>query len=172
MSDETKRAHWEATREKWELFIKNYEKCLYIREACDKTGVTYRELQYYRDEYPDFAERMRKIEKLKIELAEEELYRRAMGYDETVTKDGKVTVMRRHSDTCLMFYLKAHYPEKYNDKRAFDLNENKADKISVLESPPGAGGAAKRAETVLTVRSRRAAFDKVKEKIERQDLDA
>jgi hypothetical protein len=49
---------------------------------------------------------------------EDEARRRAMGWDEPVFHDGRqIGVVRRYSDTLLIFLLKGLKPEKYRERR-------------------------------------------------------
>ena len=48
-----------------------------------------------------------------------------MGWDEPVYRDGVlVGSIRKHSDTCLIFILKARRPEKYRDRHEVDTKHS------------------------------------------------
>jgi hypothetical protein len=70
-------------------------------------------------------------EALKVALikAEDELYRRAVkGWEEPVFYKGEETGhVQKFSDTCLIFFLKANNPEKYNPINKVSMDVSSAD---------------------------------------------
>jgi hypothetical protein len=72
-----------------------------------------------RDEDPDFAVEWDRAKQIGAEALEDEANRRAYdGWDEPLAEKGRLTghVVRKFSDTLLIFLLKGAKPDKYKDR--------------------------------------------------------
>lgn len=75
---------------------------------------------------PEYAEAFQAAEQQACDRLEQEARRRAVeGVEEPVFHRGeKCGVVRKYSDTLLIFLLKGAMPEKYKDRHAHDVNAN------------------------------------------------
>jgi hypothetical protein len=91
----------------WERFLSIYEKTGHLSQACIESHISFK--AYYRRylEDEEFREKIAVVLEMQVELAEEELRMRAFLGTGNCPK----------SDQLLMFYLKAHKPDVYGDRR-------------------------------------------------------
>jgi SepF-like predicted cell division protein (DUF552 family) len=109
-------------------------------QVADKLGIAYSTFNYYKNEYLELMEALKKGKENLLEELKESLYKRAMGYKtEEVkqlirkTRAGKeITEVEKYtkeiySDTCLIFALKNLDPENWRDRRELqqDVKLNK-----------------------------------------------
>lgn len=90
-----------------------------VTKACEQAAVASRQSVYQWQEHdPEFAIAFRLAEVEATERLEAEAHRRAVeGTDKPVYQGGRrVGTVREHSDTLLIFLLKARAPEKYRDR--------------------------------------------------------
>lgn len=89
----------------------------YIQRACNAVGVSYTTFCSWRDRDAEFALAVDTIREIQVERLEAEVDRRAMGYEEALSYQGRLTgdTVTRYSDNLLMFRLKALKPETYRD---------------------------------------------------------
>lgn len=89
----------------------------HVQKACKTAKTTRTSVGTWRDEDPEFASMWESIQEANIERLEEEVDRRAMGYEEPLVYKGELTgeTVTRFSDNLLMFRLKALRPERYRD---------------------------------------------------------
>lgn len=140
------------TLSKKELFLSAYENnALNVSAACKLANINRRQTVYeWRENDEAFRQSWDSIESSVVESAEQELYRRAVvGVNEPVYQ-GKELVghVRRYSDTCLIFMLKAHKPQKYTQvqkiaptdptgEHAYGLREISTDELLSLAREQG-----------------------------------
>jgi hypothetical protein len=104
-------------RRDWRIpFIEALTKSPSVTHAAVVAGIdrstAYRE--YNND--PAFADLWEDAVNAAIELAEHELYRRAVeGVDKPVTVAGEREIVKEYSDTLLIFFLKTRKPDTYRD---------------------------------------------------------
>jgi hypothetical protein len=101
-----------------ERFLRQFEKLGTIVHAADKAKVGRRTHYQWLEEDPTYPERFAHAEEIAIQTLERELYRRAHeGVDEPVFYQGAVCgVVRKYSDSLLMFALKAKRRSIYADR--------------------------------------------------------
>lgn len=99
------------------LFVAALAKSPNVSGACQRAKVSRSWAYAQRDDDPEFAAAWDEALETGVDEAEGELHRRAVkGVLEPVFYKGEeVGHIRRHSDTLLMFLLKAHRPEKYKE---------------------------------------------------------
>jgi hypothetical protein len=113
------------TPEKKSAFLDALAESGNVSLASGAVGIDRRAVYEWRAVDPDFAERWEAAKALGIEACEDEIRRRAFaGYDEPLSKDGKLTgdVVRKYSDTLAIFLLKGAKPEVYKDRVANELS--------------------------------------------------
>jgi hypothetical protein len=94
-----------------------YAECGVVRYACANAKVGVSTVYEWLDEDPTFVVRKQAAGKRAIDVLETELFRRGvLGVDEAVYWRGvPVGVVRKYSDACLIFALKALDPAKYRE---------------------------------------------------------
>ncbi len=92
-----------------------------ITEACRQAQVPRRTHYEWVDADPEYASAVDQAASSGVEALEDEARRRGMlGVEEPVFHNGeRVDVIRKYSDTLLIFLLKGAKPEKYRDNIAF-----------------------------------------------------
>jgi hypothetical protein len=102
-----------------------------VSASAQAAGVRRRSAYRWREEDPEFAEAWTEAIETATDALELEVRRRAVeGVQEYVIgRDGPVKdehgqplMQRRYSDGLLMFFLKAHRPERYRERSTVDLN--------------------------------------------------
>lgn len=135
MSESSHIPHW------WNAYISLLRKTGQKKISATKAGVSWRQVQYRLDRYPDLKEEFDETLELAIDEAELEVYNRAMeGVDEPVIYRGKLQyrtdengVIERDSNgnpiplttrklcnDLLLAFLRAERPEKWGKKVARD----------------------------------------------------
>lgn len=100
-------------------FLSAFRECGNVRRACEAAGVGRSSHYRWRDNDPAYREAYELAREDAADVLEEEAYRRAVeGYEEPVGwYRGKAGgVVRRYSDTLLIFQLKGLRPQKYADR--------------------------------------------------------
>ncbi len=95
-----------------------------VKEAAKSAGIDRGTVYEHRKKFAEFAQAWDYIVAEWVEVAERELYRRAVeGNEECVgcNDDGPV-MARKYSDRLLEFYLKAHKPSVYGDKSKLEVS--------------------------------------------------
>lgn len=89
-----------------------------VVHACKKLKLERRTVYNWRNRDPVFAAQWDEVIDLCVEAAEAECRRRAVeGFDEPVYHKGEmIDKVRKFSDTLLIFFLKAHRPDKYREQ--------------------------------------------------------
>lgn len=100
----------------------------FVGKACESVAVSKQTVYNWREAYTEFASDWDKAVELATEDLEKEVRRRALhGVDEPVFYKGEQCgVIRKYSDTLLMFAIKARKPE-YRDKLQIDVNKLDSD---------------------------------------------
>lgn len=100
----------------------------FVGKACEAVGISKQSVHNWRDSDPKFAADWDRAVELATEDLEKEVRRRAFhGVDEPVFYQGEQCgVIRKYSDSLLMFAIKARKPE-YRDKITIDVNKLDAD---------------------------------------------
>lgn len=109
---------------KWvPVFLKHFAECGIVTAAAKKARINRQSVYVYRDRHPEFAALWKSAEAEAVELAEAELFRRAVvGELKPVFHAGeKVGTIREKSDTLLIFLLKARRPNVYRDNKRIEL---------------------------------------------------
>jgi len=122
----SKTKHWtHCTPKKQALFLAELAKCGSVTAAAAAAGVPRETLYFVRANNVQFAEAWEKAAELGADALEDEARRRAHdGVDEPLTcakglvlgEDGQPVMVKKYSDTLLIFLLKGAKPEKYRDK--------------------------------------------------------
>ncbi len=108
------------TPETREAFIAALSECGNVTRACEAAGISRMTAYAWRKDDLDFANAWDAALELGAEGLEDEARRRAFeGVEDVVLdKDGNVRqVVRKYSDTLLIFLLKGAKPEKYRERR-------------------------------------------------------
>ena len=105
--------------EKKEKFLQALATGGNVTFAAAAAGIARRTAYRWRDEDPDFATAWESAAEEAADRLEQEAWRRAIhGTDEPVHYQGRrVDVVKRYSDTLLIFLLKGFRPEKYQDRQ-------------------------------------------------------
>lgn len=109
-------------------------------QACKAAGIRSRKTAYrHRERYPVFARRWDDAIEDSNDLLETEARRRAHdGVDDPVYyKDERIDVVKKYSDTLLMFLMKANRPEKYRDN--YDIKKLLDEYLSSRPAPQKSG---------------------------------
>ena len=103
-----------------------------MRLACARAGVNRSTAYRAREKDDKFAEQWDEALDDALDRLEEECIRRGRDRtDEPVYYKGEICgVIKRYSDTLLMFYLKAHRPEKYRER--YEVKNTGIGKIEVV----------------------------------------
>ncbi|HEY3987959.1 MAG TPA: hypothetical protein VGM02_01590 [Acidobacteriaceae bacterium] len=107
------------TKKKRQIFLDSLSEGMTVTAAAKMAGYHRRYMYSVRDENPEFAIEWDDAVQQGLDLLEEEVRRRATGYQEDLVYQGKKTKeqVTRHSDILLMFLMKAKRPEfKDNNK--------------------------------------------------------
>lgn len=127
------------TREKeWQRkFIQRLAETGNVSAACKKAKITRQNAYLARDNDEFFAAAWKEALEVSVENLELEARRRAeKGVIETQYYLGKkIGIIRRYSDTLLIFLLKAHRPEKYRDNQHIEHSGSVGVQIKVVEGP-------------------------------------
>jgi|TARA_B100000959_G_scaffold174552_1_gene182785 hypothetical protein len=131
------------TDERKTLFLESLTKTANVSLSAKAVKVSRQYMYKYkhRPENEEFAEAWDNAIEIGIDSLEEEARRRAyLGVDEPVFYQGRECgVIRRYSDTLLIFLLKANRPEKYKDRRDITTGDQPITVVindQVLPSPP------------------------------------
>ena len=114
-------------------FLAAYAECGTITGAvesacCDRTSH-----YHWLKTDPDYVEAFHLAHEMAIDAHEDEASRRALGWDETrYTDDGRSYVIRKYSDTMLIFRLKALRPEKYRETAKRDERQDISDLLKAV----------------------------------------
>lgn len=136
--------HTVKKRRDWQsVFLDSLANTLSVTKACAACRISRPYAYQHRSTHPNFAKAWDDAIDQAVDLAEAEMYRRAVeGIAKPVTVAGKREVIREYSDVLLIFALKAHRPEKYRDRIQVDtwrdkiidgLRSGKVDPKSVQE---------------------------------------
>lgn len=113
-----KRARWVAA------FLAVLRETSNVRRACEAAGIERSTAYRLRDKDTEFNRQWDEAMDEGSDLLEEEARRRAhVGWDEPVfgriakDTDGEVGIVRKYSDTLLIFLLKGARPEKYRERQ-------------------------------------------------------
>ena len=110
-------ARTENTKEMQKKFLEIFSQCGVVAEAARVSGIWRRKLYEMRDEDPDFAELWDEAKENFVDKLEQEMFRRAQGWEEDrIGPDGTPYKMQKSSDTLLIFALKGKRPHIYGDK--------------------------------------------------------
>jgi hypothetical protein len=95
-----------------------------VAHACKRARLERRTVYNWRKADIGFATQWDEVIDLCVEAAELECRRRAIeGVDEPVYHKGElIDTVRKFSDVLLIFFLKAHRPEKYRERIQIDVN--------------------------------------------------
>lgn len=109
--------------------------------ACHKAGVSRASAYVHKAKDSAFSDAWEEAMQDGVDRAELEVHRRAVqGNEEPVHYQGvKVDGVKRYSDNLLMFWLKAHRPEKYRDNFDFGKLIEAMRGTNVGEPQPGPG---------------------------------
>jgi hypothetical protein len=122
------------------LFLVAFAEYLSIRKACEVAGIS--RSTYYGEwrQSEDFKQRVADAEQDAVDLAAEELLRRAVrGVEKPVFYRGsKCGAIREFSDTLLLAFMKAHRPELYRDRASVE-HSGKVTLEQVLDASRGDG---------------------------------
>jgi len=100
-----------------EQFCAELRKIGVMRYACQQVNVGKSTVARWRAADPAFEAAVLEALDDAVEGMEQEAFRRAViGTEKPVTVAGQREVIREHSDTLLIFLLKANRPEKYRDR--------------------------------------------------------
>ena len=110
------------TPENQKAFLEALADTCNVRSACQTAGIARNSAYLWRSDDPDFASKWKAALEIGADALEEEAIRRAReGVDEPVFHKGQICgVVRKYSDTLLIFLLKGAKPLKYRDN--VDLN--------------------------------------------------
>jgi hypothetical protein len=92
-------------------------------DARKASGVTCRQVLAKRQNDPGFHMECLRVDAVLVEMADEELFRRSVGFP---VPPGRDPYADKHSSTCLITFLKAHKKELYGDAEARRSAERKA----------------------------------------------
>jgi len=128
----------ELTSEKAGVFLRALADYGNVSRAAEASGVSRQYWYRLRAEDEAFSRAWDKALAIGVEALEDEAKRRAYeGWEEPVWHKGTMCgAVRKFSDTLLIVLLKAHKPEKYQDRQKLDLNHNQPPKVEVF----GRGG--------------------------------
>lgn len=103
-------------------FLEALEDCGHVKNSATIVALNTGTLYRWRKEDPAFAEAWDEATKIASMHLEDEARRRAFGYDEQLHYQGHLTgdVVRKYSDTLLIFLLKGNNPEKFKDRVSTD----------------------------------------------------
>lgn len=104
-------------KKEWQQpFLNALRRSFNVTRAARAAGVARKTAYHYRANDPDFAEQWNDALGQGIDSAEAEAYRRAVrGVIKPVYQNGKeVGKVKEYSDTLLIFLLKSHRPQVYN----------------------------------------------------------
>ncbi len=95
-----------------------------ILRACETAGVSRHRAYQLRDESPEFREQWEMALADAVDTLEEAAWTRARDgvVSEKIAADGTVYTERKYSDTLLIFLLKAHRREMYQDNPKVTIN--------------------------------------------------
>ena len=111
------------TVEKKQKFLEVVSETANVSRACEAIAMSRVRLYEVRKEDEAFKEQWDAAVEIGIAALEDEATRRAVeGWDEPVFYQGEQTgLVRKYSDTLLMFRMKAQWPEKYRDRVTTEL---------------------------------------------------
>jgi hypothetical protein len=119
------------TPKKRALFLETLVRCGNVTEAANVAGVSRQHLYRMRKSDADFAAAWEEAAELGADALEDEARRRAHdGVDEPLTSakgliydaDGKPMMVRKYSDTLLIFLLKGARPAKYRERQQVEVS--------------------------------------------------
>jgi len=107
-----------------EIFIKELARIPNVTAAARKAKIPRSTAYSERDTDADFAAAWEDALESSIEVAEGELYRRSVnGVPEPVYYQGqRVGYIRRYSDALLMFLLRSHKPQQYQERTRAEIS--------------------------------------------------
>ena len=93
-----------------------------VSKACEAVNVSRDAIYKLRAKNKHFSNQWNEAVEVAADALEAEARRRAHGFDEQLSHQGYLTgdVVKRYSDTLLIFLLKGNKPEKFKDR--FDVN--------------------------------------------------
>jgi len=102
-----------------ERFLLELSVCGSITRAAKLAGVSRTTIYHYMNAFPEFEVEVRRAQDIGADGLEDEARRRAFdGWDEPVHHLGVATSMvRKYSDTLLIFLLKGVKPDRYKERR-------------------------------------------------------
>jgi hypothetical protein len=110
-----------ATGRRLGVFLRAFARTGHGVSAAKAAGLSYGAVAEARRRLPEFDRAFLELRELQVDLAEEELFRRAQGWNEDVIYRGaKVGESFRYSDQCLIHLLKSRRPEIYGDRARVD----------------------------------------------------
>lgn len=98
------------------MFLENLSKSPNVSKAAQAAGYTRQRLYQLREEDAEFAQAWDDAIGQGLDAAEGELYRRAVRgtIRKVYYQDKHIDTVKEYSDTLLIFLLKSHRPERYN----------------------------------------------------------
>lgn len=111
-------------KKKIETFLAALAECGNVTTAANSSGWNRTYLYHKRKADPAFAKAWDEAATIGVAALEDEARRRAYeGWQEPVFHRGEVCgSVRKYSDTLLIVLLKAHLPEKYQERQKLDLD--------------------------------------------------
>jgi hypothetical protein len=99
-------------------FLAAFSQCGNVTRAAEAAGCDRHSHALWLKKDPDYAEAFQEAKAMASDRIEQEIYRRGVeGWDEPVWYEGRqVGMIRRYSDTLLIFLAKGNMPEKYKDR--------------------------------------------------------
>ena len=119
-------------------FLAAYAECGNVTTAAELSKVRRSTVYLWRESDPAFVEAMAAAEEQAADLLEQEARRRAhAGVDEPVFYKGdECGVVRRYSDTLLIFLLKGARPEKYRERISQEIGGPGGGPVEVIFKKP------------------------------------
>lgn len=121
------------TRRNKKSFLEAFARIGIVTPAAAEIGISRQTVYDWRKADPEFAAEMDAACEESTDLMEQEAHRRGVaGYDKPVYQGGVlVGTIREHSDTLLIFMLKARRPETYRDKPPVTIDSNAAGGVQI-----------------------------------------
>ena len=106
----------------WEKFLAELDRSGMVSHAAREIGIHRQRAYEHRAEDPDFAARWDETIERTTDVMEREAFRRAVaGVEKPVFQGGQqVGNIREHSDTLLIFLLKARRPDTYRERHSVE----------------------------------------------------
>ena len=114
-------------------FLLAYAACGSMRKAAAEVGIKHPHHYYWLETDPVYAEVWPIAKEMAADSIEEEVTRRALGWEEErYTDDGIRYTIQKYSDTLLIFRLKALRPEMYRDNAKPDSRTEVSDLLKAV----------------------------------------